>query len=383
MWTQEAYHPPHSHSNFLLFRGGGGDPLTNFFFSVWTCIKPNLVSKIFPFTRGGVPWQKFFFPVWTCIKPNLVLKIFPFAGGGGPLTKNFFPSLNMYQAKSGVKIFSLYWDWVPHLKIWDQGPPWKSETGTPPENLRLGTPPKIWDLGPPHPWLDWIPPYLDLDLGPPPIKVWTDTQSENITLIILQMWAVMIIFKYFTDSCNFVHSQNKLLWKGHCEQGILVDLCVCSYEYISGKCATNWLASPVAFQALFICMHWPIEYFLSGVPVTQTGLWPWMSRMCVYILSLFGLSKLWPKFGLSMYLPVSLSICLHFIHLSTVCTLQEPVLILAFPPIFSCKGLTDCVSLRPILYKLAILFILAQWRLVLPGNTVLSYCSNSCNVVPI
>ena len=28
--------------------------------------------------------------------------------GGGPLTKNFFPSLNMYQAKSGVKNFSLY-----------------------------------------------------------------------------------------------------------------------------------------------------------------------------------------------------------------------------------------------------------------------------------
>ena len=28
--------------------------------------------------------------------------------GGGPLTKTFFPSLNMYQAKSGVKKFSLY-----------------------------------------------------------------------------------------------------------------------------------------------------------------------------------------------------------------------------------------------------------------------------------
>ena len=28
--------------------------------------------------------------------------------GGGPLTKIFFPSLNMYQAKSGVKNFSLY-----------------------------------------------------------------------------------------------------------------------------------------------------------------------------------------------------------------------------------------------------------------------------------
>ena len=29
-------------------------------------------------------------------------------GGGGPLTKIFFPSLNMYEAKSDVKNFSLY-----------------------------------------------------------------------------------------------------------------------------------------------------------------------------------------------------------------------------------------------------------------------------------
>ena len=114
-----------------------------FFFPVWTCIKPNLVSKIFPFTRGGpftknfffqsehvssqiwcqnffpllgrgVPLQKNFFPVWTCIKPNLVSKIFPFTGrgegrwGGVLLTKNFFSSQNMYQVKSSVKIFSFY-----------------------------------------------------------------------------------------------------------------------------------------------------------------------------------------------------------------------------------------------------------------------------------
>ena len=32
-------------------------------------------------------------------------------GGGGPSTKKFFSSLNMYQAKSGVKKFSLYWGW--------------------------------------------------------------------------------------------------------------------------------------------------------------------------------------------------------------------------------------------------------------------------------
>ena len=46
-------------------------------------------------------------------------------GGGGPSTQNFFSSLNMYQAKSGVKKFSLYrwwwWWWggggVPQQKI--------------------------------------------------------------------------------------------------------------------------------------------------------------------------------------------------------------------------------------------------------------------------
>ena len=101
--------------NFSLY--WGGQPSRKIFFLVWTCIKPNLVLKIFPFTGGGGgtgwPLTKIFFPVWTCIKPNLVSKIFPFTGGEGSLDKNFFSSLNMYQAKSGVKKFSLYWDRVP------------------------------------------------------------------------------------------------------------------------------------------------------------------------------------------------------------------------------------------------------------------------------
>ena len=158
---------PNLVSKIFLFTGWGGGPSTKIFFPVWTCIKPNLVSKFFPFTSwgGGVPLQKIFFPVWTCIKPNLVSKFFPFTvrggggpltkkiffqadhvssqiwcqnffpllvgggGGGGPSTKNFFPSLNMYQAKSAVKNFPLYWDRVP----------------------------------------------------PPSPQVWIDTQSENIT----------------------------------------------------------------------------------------------------------------------------------------------------------------------------------------------------------
>ena len=98
--------------NFPLYRWGGV-PQQKFFFPVWTCIKPNLVSKIFPFTSwwGGDPWQKFFFPVWTCIKPNL-------------LSKNFSFTETRY---------------------------------------------------PPHPRLDWTPPHPRLDQVPPPIQGWIGT----------------------------------------------------------------------------------------------------------------------------------------------------------------------------------------------------------------
>ena len=54
------------------------------------------MSKIFPFTVGGAGWP--------------LTKIFPFTvgGGGAALDNNLFSGLNMYQAKSGVKNFSLY-----------------------------------------------------------------------------------------------------------------------------------------------------------------------------------------------------------------------------------------------------------------------------------
>ena len=85
----------------------------------------------------------------------------------------------MYQAKTGVKNFSLYWDRVPPLplqksetgypsqNIWDWVPPQKSETRYPPKKKsETGYPlPKIWDWGPPH---------LDLDLGPPHLRPWLD-----------------------------------------------------------------------------------------------------------------------------------------------------------------------------------------------------------------
>ena len=90
-------------------RGGGEALDKNFFFPVWTCIKPNLVSKNFPFTRGGGPSTKIFFFQSEHVSSQIwCQKIFPLLGGGVPPQKIFFSSLNMYQAKSGVKKFSLY-----------------------------------------------------------------------------------------------------------------------------------------------------------------------------------------------------------------------------------------------------------------------------------
>ena len=108
--------------------------------------------------RGGaVPQQKFFFPVWTCVKPNLVSKIFPFTETGYP------PQT---------------WDWVPPPpQTWDQVPPPDLDLGPPPD-LRPGTPPYL-DLGPPVPG-PGTPPHLDL--GPPLPKVNRQTfPSINIT----------------------------------------------------------------------------------------------------------------------------------------------------------------------------------------------------------
>ena len=120
------------------------------------------------YCRGGVPWQKIFSPVWTCIKPNLVSKIFPF-------TETRYPP-GPQNLRSGT----------PPQKIWDQVPPKKSETRYPPPPQKSETryppsPPKIWDWVPPprksetgtSPPRNW-----DRDLGPPPSKC---GQTENIT----------------------------------------------------------------------------------------------------------------------------------------------------------------------------------------------------------
>ena len=126
-WTQEAYRPPRGHSNFLLFRGGGG-PLAKIFFQVWTCIKPNLVSKNFPFTRGGGPLDKnFFFQSEHVSSQIWCQKFFPFTETGTP------PPPPLSKAGSAYR------------KIWHLRPPpppfpiqgWISLS----KNLRPDTPP--------------------------------------------------------------------------------------------------------------------------------------------------------------------------------------------------------------------------------------------------
>ena len=98
------------------------------------------MSKIFPFTGGeggGGSLTKIFFPVWTCIKPNLVSKSFPF-------TETRYPPLDLRLGTPppGPGTPSSTWTWTP---LPGPGP---------------GTPP-TWT------WT-WDPPYPDLDLGPPP-----------------------------------------------------------------------------------------------------------------------------------------------------------------------------------------------------------------------
>ena len=57
---------------------------------------------------GGGSLDKKFFSSLNMYQAKSGVKNFPFTRGGS-LDKNFFSGLNMYQAKSGVKKFSLYW----------------------------------------------------------------------------------------------------------------------------------------------------------------------------------------------------------------------------------------------------------------------------------
>ena len=175
-WTQEAYRPPRGHSNFLLFRwGGGGIPWQIFFFQSEHVSSQIWCQKIFPLLGGGGSLdKKIFFPVWTCIKPNLVSKIFPFTETRIPPPPR--PRLNQPTWKSET--------WDPPLPLpcprLDQCT-WKSETWDPP-HPRLDQPTwKIWDLGPPPsppPVQGWISLLENLRPGTPPPKC---EQTETIT----------------------------------------------------------------------------------------------------------------------------------------------------------------------------------------------------------
>ena len=141
-------------------------------------------------------FQKKFFPQSEHVTSQIwCQKFFPLlggGGGGGSLNKKFFSGLNMYQAKSGVKNFSLYWDWVPPPPNLRPGtPPWKSETWdpTPWKSETWGPPPKIWDLGPPPRKSEtWDPPRKSETWDPPPVRGWIGyppppkcEQTETIT----------------------------------------------------------------------------------------------------------------------------------------------------------------------------------------------------------
>ena len=137
---QEAYHLPRSHSKSLLLWGGGSFS-KNFFFQSEHVSSQIWCQKFFPLPVVGGVQQKKFFSSLNMYQAKSGVKIFSlyWCGGGGPSTKNFFfqsehvssqiwcqnffplpvgggvpqkiffSNLNMYQAKSGVKNFSLYW----------------------------------------------------------------------------------------------------------------------------------------------------------------------------------------------------------------------------------------------------------------------------------
>ena len=126
-------------------------------------------------------------------------KFFPLLGGGRSLDKNFLPSLNMYQAKSGVKNFSLgggsldknFFFQSEHVssQMWCQKFfPW----GGGPLTKKFFRPEHVSS----QIWCQNFFPLLRPGTAPPPppVEVWIDTQSENITFLILRMRAVITAF---------------------------------------------------------------------------------------------------------------------------------------------------------------------------------------------
>ena len=208
-----------------------------------------------------------------------------YSGGGGPSTKNLFPSLNMYQAKSGVKNFSLYWRGGPSTKIfflvWTcikpnlvskifpllrLGTPPQSETGYPPPGP--GTP-----LPGPGPGT-WAP-YLDLRPGPP-LEVWTDTQSENITFPILRMRAVKMSAILAGEYRQAVVNKPMTMF--------VVILDVCTFKIMP-------LRADLMLVLWCYCPYRALQHFVDFPDVRKTN----CSRQAIICFSirLFGMNVYW------------------------------------------------------------------------------------------
>ena len=85
---------------------GGGSLCENFFSQSEHVSSQIWYQKFFPLLGGGVvPLQKIIFPSLNMYQAKAGVKNFSLYWGGGPSMEIFFSSLNMYQAKSGVKIF--------------------------------------------------------------------------------------------------------------------------------------------------------------------------------------------------------------------------------------------------------------------------------------
>ena len=129
--------------------------------------------------------------------------------------------------------------------------------------------------------------------------------------------------------------------------------------------------------ALLICVFCLCEYSLSasGATVTSRDCTVALNdlNMCVCSLPLRSCYRPSCNVAMSAFC-LSVSV---FISALLICCRSQ----CEYSPIFCCNAPTTHVSLRPILYKCVILFVLDQWRFVLPGNTVLKMFSNYINIV--
>ena len=122
---------------FPLLEGGDGPSTKKFFFQSEHVSSQIWCQKFFPLLGGGRgPLTKNFFPFWTCIKPNLVSKIFPFTETGTPHPPPPHPRLDQVPPS-------------PPIQGWIRYPPPRSKAGSgtspPPSKAGSGTPPpQVW-----------------------------------------------------------------------------------------------------------------------------------------------------------------------------------------------------------------------------------------------